>query len=302
MHHLRPPILAALFKEKANWAAKHHDLPLIVSTDQEGGSVSRLRALYPTTTFLNPKTMQTLSADAIKAEGRKVGKALLASGVNMLLAPSLDAADVGTLMEKQGRSFGTTPEQVIARAQPWVDGVLETFPQCIVVGKHAPGYNFRGNSDVTPVTSQESLEGVRRRMRPFLEIKGLGGIMMSSVKYAAYNNTVSLFSKELIAELRAAQPNAIIMSDDIVAPSLVDAKLTGQARRDAIAQVALRAMRAGVDLVLAMDSSAIGTMSRTIVAAAQKDPAFAQRIDESFQRILAFRRRLAGVGVNPPSA
>ncbi len=98
-------------------------MPLLVSTDQEGGAVSRIKLLFPGFKFYSPKEMQTMTEDQIrvrkesfllcvfdfelfpflKAHGAEVGKRILESGVNMLLAPTLDVADPGTLMDKQGR-------------------------------------------------------------------------------------------------------------------------------------------------------------------------------------------------------
>jgi hypothetical protein len=52
--------------------------------------------------FYSPKEMQSMSEVDIQAHGAEVGKRILDSGVNMLLAPTLDVADPGTLMDKQG--------------------------------------------------------------------------------------------------------------------------------------------------------------------------------------------------------
>jgi hypothetical protein len=101
-----------------------------------------------------------------------------------------------------GRAFGSTVEGVTTKAQAWVDGIRSTFPNLAIIAKHFPGYNFRGNSDgelfffrllkemfkilktkpVQPVTSQESADGVRRRVQPFLQVRGLSGVMMNSAR------------------------------------------------------------------------------------------------------------------------
>jgi beta-N-acetylhexosaminidase len=143
VHHIKDEAeKAELLNEKARYTARHDGMPLIVSTDQEGGSVSRLRLLNPGFKFFSPLEMQSMTADAIRAHGAEVGRRILESGVNMLLAPALDVADEGTLMAKQGRAFGSTAEGVISKAQPWVDGIRSTYPELIIIAKHFPGYNL----------------------------------------------------------------------------------------------------------------------------------------------------------------
>lgn len=113
----------SLAAEKQRYEARN-GVPLLVSTDQEGGSVSRIKLLNPGFKFFSPKEMQTMTDEEVQAHGAEVGRRVLASGVNMLLAPALDVADPGTLMEKQGRSFGSTVDLVTRKGQgetcPWL--------------------------------------------------------------------------------------------------------------------------------------------------------------------------------------
>jgi beta-glucosidase-like glycosyl hydrolase len=271
-------------------------MPLIVSTDQEGGSVSRLRLLNPGFKFLSPLEMQPMADDAIYSHGAEVGRRVRSSGVNMLLAPSLDVADLNTLMAKQGRSFGTTPEQVIRKARQWVNGIRSTFPELIIIAKHYPGYNFRGNSDNSPITSQEDAAAVRRRATPFLTMGNLSGVMMNSVLYKSFNGEVAAFSRELIDIYRATNPDGIVMTDDIVAPSLVNAGLKGAERNAAIAEVAFKAFSAGCDIILAMDGSAMTAVANLISQRVDADTtgALRTRLLQSYERVNKARRALVG--------
>src|SRR5205814_1648038 len=97
------------------------------AADQEGGAVNRLKN-FPATAalrFPSPAVMASMDPAAIRAEGVKTGRALAAAGVNCLLGPDFDAADAGTLMDKQGRSFGHTPEQVTERVAAFVAGLRD---------------------------------------------------------------------------------------------------------------------------------------------------------------------------------
>jgi beta-glucosidase-like glycosyl hydrolase len=297
VHHIKNEAeKAELLNEKARYAARHDGMPLIVSTDQEGGSVSRLRLLNPGYKFLSPLEMQPMADDAIYRHGQEVGRRILSSGVNMLLAPSLDVADLNTLMAKQGRSFGTTPEQVIRKAGPWINGIRSTFPELIIIAKHYPGYNFRGNSDNQPITSQEDAAAVRRRAAPFLTMGNLSGVMMNSVLYKSFNGDVAAFSRELIDMYRATNPDGIVMTDDIVAPSLVNAGLKGAERNAAIAEVAFKAFSAGCDIILAMDGAAMPAVANLISQRVDADSsgALRTRLLRSYERVNKARRALMG--------
>lgn len=114
-------------------------------------------------------------------------------------------------MVKQDRSFGSYTDaeldkgvsEVTLKGQAYVDGILSTFPECALIAKHYPGYNEYKNSDVSVVVSEESKENVLKRGRPFLDVKGVAGIMMASIRYKAFGGEPAVWSKELIDSIRA---------------------------------------------------------------------------------------------------
>jgi beta-glucosidase-like glycosyl hydrolase len=212
------PLLAL----RAELYQRKHGFPLLVGADQEGGDINRLRLLpgHADTVFPSAAEMSTMSAEQIRAEGAKTGAALRDAGVNLLLGPVLDVADAGTLMAKMHRAFGETPEQVTARAGAFVAGLKGANPGVAVVAKHFPGYNVRGNSDVTPVTDPTPATELWRRAAPFFAVAGLDGFMLSSVRYTGLDGEPACFSPVVVGELRRHRPDALVMTDDLLAHSL----------------------------------------------------------------------------------
>lgn len=199
---------------------------VLVAADQEGGRVNRMKNVpgYEGVTFPSPQAMQSMTPAQLKAEGAKVGLALKAAGVNTLLGPVLDSASPGSLMDKQGRSFGATPAEVLARAQPFIDGLREANPHVVLLAKHFPGYDVRGNSDLVKVEDRSTLDELRAKAAPFTAIKGLDGVMVNSIRYPNVDGKPACFSAAIIGLMREKNPGALVITDDIAAGGLLSDK------------------------------------------------------------------------------
>jgi beta-N-acetylhexosaminidase len=115
---------------------KHATLPLLISTDEEGGIVHRLLNIYPP----RPSALsiyETGNPDVAAQQGHKVAHDLLALGINENLAPDTDVALVPNGPDQVTRTFGFTVDSVVKFAGAYMqamqsDGVIA----CI---KHYPG-------------------------------------------------------------------------------------------------------------------------------------------------------------------
>ena len=111
----------------------------IITIDQEGGRVSRLREIGS-----EPPNAQQLrdkgDAVLIARHGRITGRLLRLFGFNLDLCPVLDISfDDDADNSLKGRCYGKTVEQVIALAGAFNDGLrAEGIASC---GKHFPGYS-----------------------------------------------------------------------------------------------------------------------------------------------------------------
>jgi beta-N-acetylhexosaminidase len=83
--------------------------PLIVSIDQEGGLVKRLSGA-PSRSAQQMGSRN--SAKAARSQGRATARNLRSVGVNVNLAPVLDVARAGSIMERQRRSFSRSAARV----------------------------------------------------------------------------------------------------------------------------------------------------------------------------------------------
>jgi len=144
------------------------DGKLLISVDQEGGKVQRLKRKYG---FYGkfPKASQViqLSDASVKKHYQKMGAELASVGINYNLAPDVDLAinKRNYVIYKLGRSYGANPKQVVKYASIFMDamhqnGVLTSL-------KHFPGHGsslgdtHKGFVDVTNLWKEVELEPYR---------------------------------------------------------------------------------------------------------------------------------------------
>lgn len=337
--HLNERELGHLSDLASSYEARH-GRKLIIATDQEGGKVNRMGRMpgYRGVHFASAKEMQSMSLAEIRSEGKKAGTALAQSSVNMVLGPVLDVADPHSLMDKMQRSFGSNSEEVTTRAQAFIDGLREANPNMTLIAKHYPGYDARGNSDISVVSSHATRAEIAERSRPFDEVKGLDGVMLNSIRYDAYGGEPACFSKELISAFRSKHPDAVVMTDDLYASSLLPSKelrdfkeyvtfknnpryakqmdklrerypqfensagrskLWGQIDQ-ALKDNVKKAFMAGADHFLIMDARKSGLIREALQELVHDHPEYQQQLDQSAKRLLQMRQRMSG-SVEPQS-
>jgi beta-N-acetylhexosaminidase len=248
-HHLTATGVPMLQHQLA-LAMERMGFPVLVGTDQEGGKINRLKNFPPTQhlIFPSPQQMLNLSDRELMVEGAKTASALRLATVNLLLAPVLDAADPGTLMCKQGRSFGSDPIAVTERAQHFVAGLRSEYPSLVIIAKHFPGYNVKQNTDNVAASDGQNLLEEENRGRPFFQVGGLDGIMVNSIRYNNIDpGRPACFSKSIIDQWRSQFPNGLIMTDDLTSKGL---SILGSPQANAKS-----AFLAGIDMILVMDGA-----------------------------------------------
>lgn len=133
-----PAQLRALIDDLRNLS----DVEPIVTIDQEGGRVSRLRLLGhepPSAHQLREHGNPTL----IRAHGDITGRLLRLFGFNLDLCPVLDIAfDDEADNSLRGRCYGSTAAEVIEKASIFNDALRSAG--ILSCGKHFPGYSCAG--------------------------------------------------------------------------------------------------------------------------------------------------------------
>jgi beta-N-acetylhexosaminidase len=263
------------------------ELPPIVSVDQEGGRVARLRA-----PLLEVPPMRTVGSwgDVALAEriAHAVGVELAALGFTVDYAPVLD---VDTRPENPvigDRAFGTDADTCARFGAAWTRGLQSAG--LLACGKHFPGHgDTTKDSHVDlPVVDlpRERLERVE--LAPFraASAAGLAMIMSAHVVYTALDKRPATLSPVASTELRAAIGfDGVLVSDDL--------EMRAIAARWGVEDAAVLAVAAGCDALLvcwsdALQEQAVDALERE----AGRSPAFRARCEQARTRLTAARRRI----------
>ena len=268
-----------------------HDTPMLVATDQEGGEVQVLSGSgmsdLPSAMDQSARPREELLASA-----RTWGKELADVGVNMNLAPVVDLVDIAqpAINEPIGRwnrEYGHDAATISSQAGTFAEGmracgVIPTY-------KHFPGLgrvaaNTDTSADVVDRTTARSGDAAVGVFADAIAT-GAQAIMVSSATYALIDPaTPAVFSSVIVTDMLRTELgfSGVVITDDVSAAA--------QVRGVAAGERAVRAIRAGCDIVLASaDPAAATDMVEALIATAQSDTAFAARVEESAARVLALK-------------
>lgn len=265
-----------------------HGTPLLVATDQEGGQVQVLQG-SGLSTIPSALEQAAMPAQDLRARALTWGQELADVGVTMNLAPVADLVDIpdpsaNAPIGAWEREYGNDPATVLDHATAFAQGMEEAG--VIAVYKHFPGLGRVGAntdtaSDVTDGTTAPSGDAA---VSVFADAIGGGArvVMVSSAVYPLIDDSSpAVFSPAVVTDMLRGDLGftGVVITDDVSAAAQVQEWDPGQR--------AVRAVRAGCDIVLASgDPSTAIDMVRALVDQARDDPAFADRIDQSAARVL----------------
>ena len=272
-----------------------HATPMLVATDQEGGEVQVLAG----SGFSDIPSALDQSAqprDQLVASARTWGKELADVGVNMNLAPVADLVDIARPASNEpigrwGREYGHDAATVSSQAGAFAEGMQAS--KVIPTYKHFPGLgrvtaNTDTSANVVDSTTNRSTDAAVSVIFGAAIAAGAQVIMVSSATYALIDPSApAVFSSTIVTEMLRTEMGftGVVITDDVSAAVQVQGVAAGER--------AVRAVRAGCDIVLASaDPTVAADMVKALVAAAQSDPAFAARVDESAARVLALKSGL----------
>ena len=272
-----------------------HATPMLVATDQEGGEVQVLAG----SGFSDIPSALDQSAqprDQLVASARTWGKELADVGVNMNLAPVADLVDIDRPSTNEpigrwGREYGHDAATVSSKAGAFAEGMQAS--KVIPTYKHFPGLgrvtaNTDTSANVVDSTTNRSTDAAVSVIFGAAIAAGAQVIMVSSATYALIDPSApAVFSSTIVTEMLRTEMGftGVVITDDVSAAVQVQGVAAGER--------AVRAVRAGCDIVLASaDPTVAADMVKALVAAAQSDPAFAARVDESAARVLALKSGL----------
>ena len=192
----------------------------IITIDQEGGRVSRLRLIGnepPNAQQLRDKN----DVDLIRRHGDITGRLLRVFGFNLDLCPVLDISfDDNADNSLRGRCYGKTVEQVVRNADAFNDAMrAQGIASC---GKHFPGYSAAtcdAHYELPKIErTREELE--KEELAVFRQMSArMDSMMICHGWYPCFEpqRTPASLSRRIIAELLREDIgfDGLIMTDDL---------------------------------------------------------------------------------------
>ncbi len=275
------------------------DRKLLVSIDQEGGRVARLRASHGFTELPPMAALgQTGDADLARQVGALLGRELRAVGIDQDYAPCVDVNTNPANPVIGDRSLSADPARVA-----WLGAALAQGLQAEGVAacaKHFPGHGDTSqDSHVDMPRLPHPLERLRRvELPPFAALAraGVASVMTAHVVFEALDPerpaTLSPPVLRLLREELGFQGCCI--SDDL--------EMKAVAEHFPLEEVAPASVLAGVDSLLVCHSAAVQHRAIDLVRAAVEDGTIARERLEQARRRVARLLTFAGPPPDPRRA
>jgi beta-N-acetylhexosaminidase len=260
------------------------DAPPVVSIDQEGGRVARLKA--PVLPLPPMRAFGDLGdVDLAYRAARALAMQLAALGITMSFAPVLDVNTRADNPVIGDRAFGEDAEVVSLFGQAWITGLADGG--VLACGKHFPGHGDAAKDSHfdLPVIALDERTMTDVHMKPFVRCAAAAAFMTAHVMYPALDAMYpATLSRATLARLRAVSGGCVI-SDDLEMKAIAD--------RWPIEESAVRAVEAGCDALLVCKSEKLQEQAvAALTNRASADGAFAARVSDAHERFLAMRRRV----------
>jgi beta-N-acetylhexosaminidase len=222
----------------------HH--PLLIAVDQEGGRVARLKS--PFTTFPSAAQVGQMGSEQLAfGVGQAIATELRAVGINMDMVPVLDVRTNPANRVIGDRAFSADPGCVARLGRAFMCGMHAAG--VLAVGKHFPGHGdtWLDSHLALPISERTVAQLDACELLPFRAAiaAGLAAIMTAHVICTAWDphHPATLSWPILTGILRAEMGfTGVIISDDL--------GMAAVSQTVPWEEVPLRALRAGVDLLL----------------------------------------------------
>ncbi len=261
------------------------EIPLIISTDQEGGRVQRLSALKkPSATHIPcmyelGKTKDTALA---KDVGTVMAKEMAALGINVTFAPVLDVYSNPDNTVIGNRSFSKDAHVVSSMALSLAQGLKENG--VMPVYKHFPGHGDTETDShyALPIINKTKEELYKTELIPFENAieNGAEMIMVGHIALPALtgDNTPATLSKEIVTDLLKTELkfDGIVITDSFKMKALTDNYSQEEMYK--------KAVEAGVDIILM-------PQNYDLALKVIKENFSEERINESVRKILYYKQK-----------
>jgi len=263
----------------------HGKVPYLIAVDQEGGRVQRLKKGF--SKLPAPRVMGQLSESQLEQLGHAIGRQLLAVGVNMNLAPVVEAS-AGASDVIADRGFAPSAKAAAPLAAAFITGTQRAG--VVATAKHFPG---NAGSDVDPHKGMPQLslsrEQIEARLLPpfkFAIEAQVDAVMLSHVEVPALDkeHPVAL-SAAVVGGLLREQLGyqGLVCSDDLLMKAVTE--------KVDPAEAAVLAVAAGTDFLMVSNPAEVPRLHQAVVAAVNDGRLPAERVDAAARRVLEAKLR-----------
>lgn len=273
-------------------------IPLIISIDQEGGQVNRLKTKYGFPEMPSAKSVGDKNNDDYTTEiAQRIAQSLISCGINLNYAPVLDLHDVRCpVLGKRNRCFSANPKIVAHVAGLYIETHRNQGVRTVV--KHFPGHgssrtdSHLGLTDVSKYWSKKEL-------RPYEMLIQDGVVDMLMTAHVVNrqlddSGLPATLSKTILQDVLRKKLGfqGVIVSDDM--------QMHAISSNYGFEESIKMAILAGVDILMFSNNISQSNnyspskIHSTIRKMVEQGIIPEKRIDESYQRIMAFKQKMSG--------
>jgi beta-N-acetylhexosaminidase len=272
-------------------------IPLLITIDQEGGRVNRLKDKYGF-----PKSITAAASgkakniDSVRFNAESIASNLAGLGFNVNFAPDVDVAvnPNNPVIVKPGRSFSADPDSVTLLAREYI--IPHRRFGVITVLKHFPGHGSSesdthfGVADVTRTWTPSELKPYQDLLRTgYVDAIMSAHIVNKNLDPRGYPGTLS--TRILDSLLRKTMGyNGVVFSDDM--------QMHAISKQYGLEESIRLAINAGIDILCFSNNiqnteqrnvDIVHDVIRKLVTSGEIKP---ERIDQSYRRIMKLKSKL----------
>jgi len=258
------------------------ELPILISVDQEGGSVTRIDFEG----FEKTSQSQIESVEQAYQIGKKRGSELKSLGIDVNFSPVVEVLrDENSYLGQTGRHFANRGKGVLELASAMIKGMAES--NVVAVAKHFPGglgRIFLNPHDTLPEIdiSREDLE---QDLFPFRNLAGeVEAMMVTHLLYPQIDkeNPVAIsriFIKDILRDELGF--DGVIIVDDL--------KMGAVVKNYQPEDYAFKAILSGADLIIIIDRDLAERVRQRLRDEIKRGGLTEKRLDEAVERVLRLR-------------
>jgi beta-N-acetylhexosaminidase len=275
-------------------------VPMLISTDQEGGLVQVLKGPW-FSTIPSAQTQGTWSDTTLRSRAATWGRQVFRAGVNVDLAPVMDVVPrslaTTNFIATARRNYGWSEPVVAEKGAAFTQGMKASG--LAMTAKHFPGLgHVTANTDTTASVVDTVTTPTSTDLRTFPSAVSAGApfVMVSSATYSRIDaGHPAAFSKTVITTVLRHDLGfgGVVMSDDLGNAKAVQRWSPGTR--------AVSFLAAGGDIVLTVNPTTLPAMVNGVAARASSDAGFRATVKAAVLRVLTVKATYGLLATRPPT-